>query len=292
MKHYYLKVDPYHTIYIEEMGNPNGIPLIDLHGGPGWCSNNSLKYMNKQKYRIIGFHQRGCGKSKVKKNKKGILIRNKTKYIIQDIRKIKKFLNIKQKWIVTGGSWGSALALFYAIKYPNDIKRMVLVSIALFNSLIEQSSKTLAPDYYDEWKIRKTDKETLKVYFKELKKEFNSNKTTYTKKWRLFEDKCMFNMQRKIKLPTKINQKLKTLALLECYYYMNYGFYPKNYIAKHIYRIRKIPIIFIHGRFDGVTTLDSIYYLSKKLPKSKLIITNNGHGLDSKNKKEFYNALN
>ncbi|EQC49077.1 prolyl aminopeptidase domain protein, partial [Bacteriovorax sp. BSW11_IV] len=112
-----LKVSNIHEIYFEECGNPNGTPVVFLHGGPGGGVNAThRRYFNPEKYRIILFDQRGCGKSKPF----AVLEENTTWDLINDIEKIRTYLNI-DKWAVFGGSWGSTLSLAYAQKHPEVV---------------------------------------------------------------------------------------------------------------------------------------------------------------------------
>lgn len=161
MKEYYLKVDNIHTIYIQETGTSSGIPILVLHGGPGYPLDNSNKnekkfkdanpLIPKRKFRIITFHQRGCGLSQPL----GSLEKNKTKYLIQDIEKIRKYLNIK-KWIVEGHSWGATLGLLYAEKYPDIIRCLILTGLSLLDNIIDDVTKISAPDVYHSWLNGKT----------------------------------------------------------------------------------------------------------------------------------------
>ena len=123
----FLEVSDIHTIYYEESGNPKGIPIVHLHGGPGACSSpkNRQNY-NPDKYRIILFDQRGCGQS----TPQGELEENTTPHLIEDMEKLRKYLNI-DKWVVSGGSWGSTLAIAYAEKYPNNVKALFIRGVFL-----------------------------------------------------------------------------------------------------------------------------------------------------------------
>ena len=120
---FFLKTkDNLHSIYVEECGNKNGIPIVYLHGGPGGSIDpKNRRYFNPKKYRIILFDQRGSGKSKPR----GSLIKNTTGELVNDIEQIRSFLQIRE-WIIIGGSWGSTLALVYAIKNSDRVLGMVL----------------------------------------------------------------------------------------------------------------------------------------------------------------------
>ena len=124
---FYLKVSDTHTIFVEESGNPNGKPVIFLHGGPGGGIESIYRqYFNPDLWRIIIFDQRGCGKSMPTAE----LEQNTTWDLVNDIENIRKYLSI-ENWVVFGGSWGSTLSLSYAIKYPNKCNGLILRGIFL-----------------------------------------------------------------------------------------------------------------------------------------------------------------
>ena len=143
--------DKLHSIYVEECGNKNGIPIIYLHGGPGGSIDpKNRRYFNPKKYRIILFDQRGSGKSKPR----GSITKNTTKDLVNDMEKIRNILQIK-KWIIVGGSWGSTLALIYAIKNSSKVLGMVLRGVFLGNKdeaywAFHHSSKYFYPEIIDE----------------------------------------------------------------------------------------------------------------------------------------------
>ena len=117
-----LQVSSLHNIHVEQSGNPNGKPVIFLHGGPGGGVESIYRqYFNPNKWRIIMFDQRGCGQS----TPHAELEENTTWDLINDIEKIRENLNI-DKWIIFGGSWGSTLGLSYSIMHPNRCERIIL----------------------------------------------------------------------------------------------------------------------------------------------------------------------
>lgn len=282
-------------IYTEEYGNPKGIPLLILHGGPGGASGapKELKLFtktNRKKYRIVYFHQRGCGKTKCP------LKWNKTKYIIQDIENIRKHLGIKKWGCVYGGSWGATLGVCYGIKHPTKIKKLVVFGLSLFDQLVEESSKILTPGAYQKWKLKKTDKQTMDFYFKKLKACDARTRDKYTKLWCEFEDFCInppSGAKGRLRRRKKVSVGQRDLALLECYYYKNKAFLPKNYILKNAHKLRNIPkVVLIHGRFDAVCSFTNSYRLYTAAPCCKLITTNGGHSLGfPQNKKAVIKML-
>jgi len=289
------------NIYIEEYGNLKGIPLLILHGGPGGASDTpkELKLFtntNRKKYRIVYFHQRGCGKTKCP------LKYNKTEYIIQDIEKIRKHLGIKKWGCVYGGSWGATLGVCYGIKHPTKIKNLVVFGLSLFDVYVEDSSKILTPGAYNKWKIKGTDKRTMDFYFTKLKARSGRTRDKYTKLWCDFENFCInppSGAKGRLRRPKKVSTGQRDLALLECYYYKNKGFLPKNYILKNAKKLQKIhKVVLIHGRFDAVCSFTNSYRLCETIRSSsmkqrcKLITTNGGHSLGTpENKKAIIHNL-
>jgi len=121
-KQYELTFESLHSLYLEECGNPQGIPVVFLHGGPGsGCNENHRRYFNPDKYRIIIFDQRGCNRSRPQ----GEVDRNTTQELIKDLETIRLHLNI-DKWLVFGGSWGATLGLLYAEAFPERVLGMIL----------------------------------------------------------------------------------------------------------------------------------------------------------------------
>lgn len=283
-----LNVDKIHSIYVEESGNSDGIPVVCLHGGPGAPMGEGYKYfMNPKKYHIISFHQRGCGKS----HPYGSLVRNTTKHLIADMEKIRNFLRIK-KWIVEGGSWGATLATLYAIKHPNKVLGLILCGIGIFSAknLMEPATRIMAPDIYDDWMTKKTEKETMKDYAVKLRSKNSVVKNKYMKRWQYEEKLFGFMDFPRIKTPkhkkgTKFLSKKDqyTLALLECHYYRNHAFVKDKYIYKNAHKLKNIPGFIIHGRFDIICSPENSYKLHKLWKKSKLMINDlSGHGVNDK----------
>lgn len=123
----YLKVDDIHEIYYEQSGNPNGAPVVFVHGGPGCgCGEKSKRFLDPSFYRIVTIDQRGCGKSKPFLELKD----NNTQNLADDMEKIREHLKI-DKWLVYGGSWGTTLSLYYAENYPQSVVGLILRGIFL-----------------------------------------------------------------------------------------------------------------------------------------------------------------
>jgi proline iminopeptidase len=293
-RHFYLKVDDVHTLYIEESGNPNGIPLITLHGGPGIpMSKGYQKLFNGNVYRIISFHQRGCGLS----SPRNTLIRNKTKYIVEDIELIRKTLGIK-KWLVEGISWGATLAIIYGIMHPHVCLGLVIGGFSLMAGP-EKSTQACAPDVYNKWMYLKSDQASMKEYLKKLQSSDPVIRNKATKMWNV-EEKLFELMDFEDNPPIKKNTKFKltnndanALALLECYYYMNHGFVPSGWILNNAHKLNGIPGFVIHGRYDLICSCENSFKLSKVWKSGSLkIVEMAGHSFKNiNNLKEWHIAF-
>ena len=151
-KSYRLKVDPVHTIYAEEAGNPRGIPVVFLHGGPGsGCNENHRRYFNPKKYRVVLFDQRGCHRSAPA----GETRNNTTPELLQDIERIREHLGIEQ-WLVFGGSWGATLGLLYAQSHPSRVLGMILRGAFLARQkdldwFSRHGASMIFPDYWQDF---------------------------------------------------------------------------------------------------------------------------------------------
>ncbi len=149
---YQLKVSDIHELYVDEAGNPDGIPVLFVHGGPGGaCDASSRRFYNPAEFRIITFDQRGCGRS----TPHGELRENTTQHLIDDMEIIRNHLKV-DKWLLFGGSWGSTLSLLYAIQFPERVLAMVLRGIFLcrqkdFDWLYKEGANRLFPDAWEDF---------------------------------------------------------------------------------------------------------------------------------------------
>lgn len=301
----YLKVSNLHSIYYSCYGNKNGIPLLVVHGGPGGMLTQKISQRyNPKKYFIVLVDQRGCGKSKPF----GELRENNTDELVKDFEKLRKHLHIK-KWILCGGSWGSTLALVYAIRHPNNVRKLFISGIFLGKnteiSQVQGNNASLkgardffpmAHEEYESFIPKKERGNIMKAYMRRFQGKLGKTiKNKAHMKWSMWEntinsvtEKSKKTLKRKLKL----NNVYKTMSMIECHYFLHHCFLPKNYILKNCYKIKHIPLYIVQGHFDLVCYPIYAYTLHKALPKSKLFFTNGGHSLiDKENAKTQYEVM-
>ena len=278
-----ISVSDIHELSIKEYGNKNGIPMIFLHGGPGaGASSIYQKYFNPEKYRLIMFDQRGCGKSKPY----GEVSQNTTQDLIEDINSILDFLDIEKAHIY-GGSWGSTLALLYAEANPNRVISLILRGIFLCRKndiqwFYQYGASEIYPTYWSDY-ISIVDKsksdDILSEYHRMIFSKNEALSTEACKKWSLWEGKssCLFPTENVI---NAFDECSVSLARIESHFFINNCFIEEDQIIKNIDRILDIPCTIVHGQYDMVCPIRQAYDLNQVYPKSKLIIAKDaGHSL-------------
>jgi len=282
-KSYMLPVSNIHCIYVEECGNPNGEPIIFLHGGPGaGFGKKARRFFDPEYYHIILFDQRGCGKSTPFLELK----ENNIFYLIEDMEKIRLHLGI-DKWIIFAGSFGTALALVYAIHYPQRIKRMILQGIFLATEsdlkwFFKEGISEIYPAEFKKFKDfipKEEQKNLLEAYHKRFFCNDIELRNRAIKIWSRFQLRVMESENIMTPEEEEIQASEISLALIEAHYFYNNMFWEdKNYILNRVEKIKDIPIYIAHGRFDLNTRVASAYRLAEKLNNCEFIIvegTNN-----------------
>lgn len=282
-----LPVSNGHILHVEMGGNPNGIPVLFLHGGPGAGINGNFQWaFNQDAYRIIAFDQRGCGHSQPF----GSLAHNTTADLIDDIEQLREHLYI-DSWHVFGGSWGATLALCYAIAHPKAVRHLILRGVFLarqqdFDWFLEPTGTAaqVFPDAYMNFSAQiPVDKTTSTQITQAYFERFSSPNDSVAKKalsaWFNWEGAISKLIpDRQIHSDVASNQQVKSLALLECHYLKHHCFIPENYILENAYKIKDIPTSIVHGRYDMVCQVSAAHKLHQALPLSELFIINNaGH---------------
>lgn len=291
----YFPVSDGHELYFERYGNPKGIPVIYLHGGPGGgFDDKDKRYFDPTKWNVLLFDQRGAGRSKPFASTKN----NTTQKLIEDIDALIAKFKI-QKPILFGGSWGSTLAMVYAISNPNKIKGMILRGIYL-NTDEEQiymyeNARFLRPKIWDRFmSFVPKNKSTLKFYAQKILSGRKEDQKKYAYEWSLYELSIMSlrSNGKKIKKILSKNDLYISLAALEIHYFLHNCFLPKNHILNNIKKIENIETTIVHGNYDLVCPPQSAYKLSLLMKNSKLNMVCAGHsGSDKAIEKALIKAL-
>ncbi|MDB4125824.1 prolyl aminopeptidase [Candidatus Marinimicrobia bacterium] len=281
-----LKVSDLHTINVEESGNKEGKPVIFLHGGPGGGIEPIYRqYFNPEKWRIIIFDQRGCGKSTPSSELK----HNTTWDLVADIEKIREYLGIK-KWTVFGGSWGSTLSLSYAVTHPDKCSELILRGIFL---LREKELKWFYQDgasyiYPDAWEKYITpipeDKRhnMMEAYYNILTGDDKEKRYEAAKAWSIWEASTSKLIQNPKSLHHFEDEEVADIfARIECHYFINKGFFEYDgWLLDQIDKVRHIPCVIIQGRYDVVCPMITAWDLHKKWPEANFhIVSDSGHSM-------------
>jgi len=276
-----LELDNKHEMYFQQSGNPNGEPVVILHGGPGaGIAQGQRSVFNSRHYRIIEFDQRGSGKS----TPFAELSNNTTAHLIGDIEKLRHCLNIAQ-WLVMGGSWGSTLAIAYAEQYPHRVSGLLLRGIFLCsNDEINWYLKGVRNIFPEAWHqfiafLPKQEQDNpLLGYTKRLNNPDPDIHNAAARAWCYYETRCS-TMLPELESDVSIsdNQAL-TLARIQVHYF-NAGFFiSEKSILDDIHRIQAIPTTIVQGRYDMICPITTANKLHRMWPESDLkIIPNAGH---------------
>ena len=282
-KRHQLKVSEIHELYVDEAGNPDGLPVLFVHGGPGSaCDASSRRFYDPSNYRIITFDQRGCGRSTPHSS----LEENTTEDLIEDIEKIRQYLTVEQ-FVLFGGSWGSTLSLLYAQRYPQHVHAMVLRGIFLCRQvdldwLYRDGANRIFPDNWDEFQRAIPEAERgdlVEAYYNRLTGEDELARMAAAKAWSAWEGNCS-KLRPSAEAMAKFTKPHNAMALsrIETHYFMNKGFIEENQILRNMDAIKDIPGTIVHGRYDMVCPLDNAYLLHHHWPASELhIVRDAGH---------------
>lgn len=270
-----LAVSPEHTVYIEESGSVHGVPVVFVHGGPGCgCFPDGRRYFDPERYRIILFDQRGCGKSTPHSE----LRDNTTQDLIADMEKIRELLKIKQ-WMLFGGSWGSTLSLAYAQAHPDRVHFLVLRGIFLgtkkeIDWFCQSGASTIFPDYFDDFMsfIPQSERDNLlKAYYERLTGNDELVRMAASKAWSLWEARISTLLPNP-KICELFSDPIQasSIARIEAHYFMNDCFLKPNQLLDNMDRIAHIPGIIVHGRYDMICRFEMAWELHQRWPNADL----------------------
>jgi proline iminopeptidase len=273
----------YHQVYVEESGNPDGIPVVFLHGGPGsGCRPSHRCYFDPNIYRIILFDQRGCGRSLPH----GELENNTTSFLITDMETIRQHLNI-ERWVIFGGSWGSTLGLCYAQQHPETVLAMILRGIFLGRQqdidwvYAEGGASRLFPEAWQQLveELPEADQSSpLKAYYQQLTAFDQVHQMAAAKLLQAWEGTIVTLRDHEHR--PDLSQEPGPLAhsRIQLHFALDECFIAKTPILENIDIIRMIPTIIIQGRYDIVCPTQQAWELHSAWPEAELdIIAMAGH---------------
>ncbi len=296
MSHLYPEIEPYHsdmlsvsdihTLYYEEVGNPEGRPVVFLHGGPGGgCQANYRRYFDPKKWRIILFDQRGCGQS----TPFAELRENTTWDLVEDIEKLRTHLKI-DKWGVFGGSWGSTLSLAYAITHPEKVDSLFLRGIFMLrekeiNWFYQDGASYMYPDAWEKYIAPIPEEERgnlVEAFYKRLTDEDPKVRSVAARAWSVWEASTSKLIQDPNLMDSFDEDHFaEAFARIECHYFTNKGFFETDdFLLKNIGKIRHIPAIIVQGRYDVVCPPTSAWDLHRAWPEAEFhMVQDAGHSL-------------
>jgi proline iminopeptidase len=273
-----LQVSPVHTLYYEQSGNPEGTPVVFLHGGPGaGTSPDHRRYFDPEAYRIVVFDQRGAGKS----TPHASLEENTTWDLVADIERLREHLGV-DRWLVFGGSWGSTLALAYAETHPERVRALVLRGIFLCRPkeitwFYQSGADAIFPDVFEEYASVIPQEERgdmVKAFYRQLTSEDDAVRLAAARAWSMWEGRTL----KLIPDPETVAHfeephMALSLARIECHFFINNCFFEtENWLLENVGRIREIPATIVHGRYDVVCPFMSAWDLHKAWPEAKLVV--------------------
>lgn len=272
-----LQVDSLHTLHVEESGNPNGIPVLFIHGGPGGSYQAiHRQFFNPNKYRIILFDQRGCGKSRPH----ACLTNNTTAHLIEDIEKIRQLLKIDD-WLLFGGSWGSTLALLYAQAYPERVTGLILRGIFLCRQqdiawFYQQGASEIYPDFWQDYlaPIAMDKRDNLvAAYYELLTSDNEIERMRAAEAWSIWEGRTS-NVITNNDVVAHFAEPFHALSMarIECHYFYHHAFIEENQIIQHMPSIQHIPLKIVQGRHDMVCPFNQAFALHQAHANSELLI--------------------
>ena len=285
-RQFQLPVSDLHTLYVEECGNPNGKPVVFLHGGPGGGAQPIYRqYFNPERWRIILFDQRGCGRS----TPFAELDQNTTWDLVADIEKIRDELGI-DKWVVFGGSWGSTLSLAYAETHPEVCVALILRGIFMLRRkelrwFYQEGASYIFPDAWEHYlKPIPTQErgDLLNAYYRRLTSQDKAVRLEAARAWSVWEGSTSkLYPDQSIIEGFGQDRFAEAFARIECHYFVNDGFFEhEDQLLHNVSRIRHLPALIVQGRYDVVCPAISAWELHKAWPEADFeIVADAGHSM-------------
>lgn len=282
-----LAVSDLHTIHVEECGNPDGKPVIMIHGGPGGGINATMRRLHDpQLYRIILFDQRGCGQS----TPHAELRENTTWDLVADMERIRQHLGI-ETWQVFGGSWGSTLGLAYAQTHPDRVSELVLRGIFTIRRfeidwMYTNGASIVFPDKFEPYQEHIPEAERddmIDAYYRRLTDPDPAVQLAAARKWARWEGSVLSILPDAEREDAfEADHFAIAFARIECHFFQNRGFFESDdHLMRNTHLIRHIPGVIVHGRYDMCTPFVNAWQLKKVWPEADLrIVEDAGHAVN------------
>ncbi|MBT9292017.1 prolyl aminopeptidase [Prosthecodimorpha staleyi] len=281
-----LKVSDLHEIHFEECGNPAGKPVIMLHGGPGGGINPAMRRLHDPAaYRIVLFDQRGCGRS----TPHAELRENTTWDLVADMERLRALLGI-ERWQVFGGSWGSTLALAYAETHPDRVSELILRGIFTLRRkellwFYQQGANAIFPETFEPYRDHIPEAERgdmIAAYHRRLTSEDPAVRVAAARTWARWEGSALsLLLDPAREAAFGEDHYAEAFARIECHYFVNRGFFDSDsQLIDNVGRIRHIPGVIVHGRYDMCTPVFIAHDLARAWPEADFrIVPDGGHAV-------------
>ena len=278
-----LDVGDGHRIHVEECGRPGGVPAVFLHGGPGaGCEPGHRRFFDPERYRVVLFDQRGCGRS----TPHASIEANTTWDLVADIERIRELCGI-ERWLVFGGSWGSTLALAYAQAHPERVSALVVRGVFLCRDeeirwFYQEGASWVFPDYWQDFLQPIPPEERgdlVSAYHRRLTGDNEVARMAAAKAWSVWEGRTATLLANPdIQAHFAEPRLALSLARIECHYFVNHAFLRANQLIEDAHRLRGIPGVIVQGRYDLICPARSAFELHQAWPDARLhLVPDAGH---------------
>ncbi len=281
-----LKVSNLHDLYWEESGNPEGKPVVFLHGGPGGGTDPRYRrFFDPKAYRIVMFDQRGCGQS----TPHACLEENTTWDLVADMERLREHLGI-ERWQVFGGSWGSTLALAYAETHPARVTELVLRGIFLLRKqeidwFYQRGCSAIYPDAWEHYLAPIPEAERgdlLGAFHRRLTSDDPQVRLDAARAWSVWEGSTSKLLPDADMIKRFSGDRFaEAFARIECHYFVNKGFFERDaQLIEDAHRLKDIPAVIVQGRYDVVCPMESAWALHRAWPEADfVVVADAGHSM-------------